>query len=116
MRTAAIFVALVSLARATCVTVPSDRILARDVSTAIPRFQALDPEAMIGFSPFPGTKRVLTSRDLLLSARRYGLTFSPSEPVPSLCVERTIHSLSVEDLKEAMLSALDAHGARLEIV
>ena len=50
------------------------------------------PNAIIGFSPFPGTKRVLSSRDVVLVARRYGLAFPAGEQAPSLCVERIVRS------------------------
>ena len=116
MRAAAIFVILAGSVRATCLAVASDRILARDLSTAIPFFQALDPEAIIGFSPFPGTVRLLSPRDLQLAARSYGLTFPITEPSPSVCVERIVRSLSVEDLREAMLAALETRQGRLEIL
>src|SRR5271154_4871347 len=114
MRPVAILVVVAGLARAACVAVPSDKILARDLSSAIPLFQALDPEAIIGFSPFPGTKRVLSSRDLLLAARSYGLAFPAGEQAPSLCVERIVRSLSIEEVRAALVSALDTPGARLD--
>jgi flagella basal body P-ring formation protein FlgA len=116
MRPVAILVVVAGLARAACVAVPSDKILARDLSAAIPLFQALDPEAIIGFSPFPGTKRVLSSRDLLLGARRYGLAFPAGEQATSLCVERIVGSLSMEEVRAALLSALDTPGVRLDVV
>ena len=116
MKTAAILVIVAGWATAACIAVPSDKILARDLSAAIPLFQALDPEAIIGFSPFPGTERVLSSRELLLTARRYGLAFPAGEPAPSVCVQRIVHSLSIEELRAALLSALDNPEARLEIL
>jgi flagella basal body P-ring formation protein FlgA len=112
MRTVAILMIFASWARAACVAVPSDKILARDLSAAVPLFQALDPEATIGFSPFPGIERVLSSRDLLLAARRYGLAFPSGEPAPSVCIERIVRALSIEEVRAALLSALDTPGAR----
>jgi flagella basal body P-ring formation protein FlgA len=116
MRTIAILVIVAAWAHAACIAVPSDKILARDLSAAIPLFQALDPETIIGFSPFPGTERVLSSRELLLAARRYGLAFPAGEPAPSVCVERIVHPLSIEEVRAALLSALDTPGGRLEIL
>src|ERR1700691_287532 len=82
------------LASATCVTVPSGNILARDLSSAIPLLRALEPETIISFAPFPGTVRVLSSHDVVLTARRYGLTFPPGESAPNVCVGRIVRVLS----------------------
>src|SRR5579862_4138361 len=116
MRTIAVFAVMAGLARAACVAVPSSKILARDLSNAIPLFQALDPGAIIGLAPLPGTVRVLSSRDIFLTARRYGLAFPGGETAPSLCVERMVRRLSIEEVRAALLSALDIVGARLEIL
>lgn len=106
-------------AHAACLAVPTDKILTRDLAIAIPLFRGADPESVIGFSPFPGTTRVLSSRDVLLAARRYGLAFSAGEPVPSICVERVVQPLSIHDLQAALWSALGAlagEQVNLEIV
>ncbi len=116
MRTVAIFAVAAGLARAACVAVPSSKILARDLSMAIPLFQALDPDAIIGFAPFPGTVRVLSSRDIFLTARRYGLAFPGGDAAPSLCVERAVRHLSIEEVRAALLAALDIAGVRLVIL
>ncbi len=115
MRTLALFV-FASLARAACVAVPSSHILARDLSTALPLFQAVDPDTVIGFAPFPGTVRVLSSRDVVLVARRFGLAFPPGETAPSMCVERTVHHFSFEEVTAALLSALGIADVRLELL
>jgi flagellar basal body P-ring formation protein FlgA len=104
---------------AACIAVPADKILVRDLATAIPVFGAADPDNVIGFSPFPGTTRVLSSREILLAARRYGLEFSPGEPVPSVCVERVVQPLSIQELRTALRSALEAgtgEEVHLEII
>lgn len=116
MRTFAIFAVVAGLARTPCVTVPSSQILARDLSAAIPLFQALDPAATIGFAPFPGAIRVLSSHDLFLTARRYGLTFPAGEPAPTVCIERIVRHLSAEEVRVALLSALDLPAASLELL
>jgi flagella basal body P-ring formation protein FlgA len=96
--------------------VPSGNILARDLSTAIPRFLALDPDTIIGFAPFPGSVRVLSSRDVVVTARHYGLSFPPGETAPSVCVERMVRHLSPEEVRAALLSALNLPGATLEVL
>ncbi len=122
MRTVAIFAlfapfAMVAgLARAACIAVPSGNILARDLSQAIPPFEALDPDVVLSFAPFPGTVRVLSSHDVLLLGRRYGLAFPPGEPAPSVCVERMVRALSPQEVKAALVSALDLADASLEVL
>jgi flagella basal body P-ring formation protein FlgA len=115
MRILAIFAAFTGLAHAACISVPSNRILARDLSTTVPLFQGLDPDTMIGFAPFPGTVRVLSSRDIVLAGRHYGLAFPPGETAPSVCVERIVRHLSMEEVRAALLSAL-VTDVRLEVL
>lgn len=117
-RILAVVISAAAGARAACIAVPTDKILVRDLATAIPLFRAADPESVIGFSPFPGATRVLSSRDVLLAARRYGLGFSSGEPVPSVCVERIVQPISIQDLRAALGSALAGAGqeVHLEIV
>jgi flagella basal body P-ring formation protein FlgA len=90
------------------VGVPSDKILARDLAASTTLFQSLDPDAVIGYSPFPGIQRVLSGRDLLVVARHYGLTIPVGQAVPSLCIERVVRPLSMEEVRGALLTALDS--------
>jgi flagella basal body P-ring formation protein FlgA len=116
MKIAAILVIVAGLARAACIDVPADKIVARDLSTAVPLFQALDPEKVIGFAPLPGTVRTLTSRDILLVARRNALTFSIGDAAPSVCVQRIAHPLSPQDVRAALISALNVPAAHLDVL
>jgi flagella basal body P-ring formation protein FlgA len=116
MRTVAILAVVAGLARAACVAVPSGNILARDLSTAIPMFQALDPDTILGLAPFPGAVRLLSLRDMVLMGRRYGLAIPAGETVPSVCVERAVRHLSNEEVREALLSALAIVNVRLEVL
>ena len=122
MRNLAILVAIAGVAivpvlsPAACLTVPSSQILARDLAPAIPSFRALDPETLIGFAPFPGTVRVLSSHDVVLIGHRFGLVFPPGEAAPSACVERMLQHLSEPEMMAALRTALDIEGATLEIL
>lgn len=116
MRILITFVLLHAFGEAACVTVPSNRILAQDLAKAVPLFQTLDSEDFIGYAPFPGMVRVLTSRDILLAARRYGLSFPAGETAPSVCVERAVHPLDIDELKAALVSGLDLPGAKIEVL
>jgi flagella basal body P-ring formation protein FlgA len=104
-----------AVAHAACIAVGTDKILVRDLAAAIPLFGAADQDSVIGFSPFPGTTRVLSSRDVLVAARRYGLGFSAGESVPSLCVERVVQPLSIHDLNAALWSALDERSEKIHL-
>jgi len=116
MRIAILLATIGSLARAGCVPVPGSKIVARDIAGAVPLFAQLDPETIIGFAPFPGTQRVLSSRDLFLIAAHSGLAFPTGAPAPSLCVQRAVRMLSAEEVKPFLLSALGVPDVQLEIL
>jgi len=116
MRILGILVLVGGLARAACVAIPSGKILARDLFDAVPLFQALDPGVILGLAPFPGAERVLSAHDILLTARRYGLAPSPGQPVGGVCVVRSMRHFSIEEVKAALLSALDMGDVRLDVL
>jgi flagellar basal body P-ring formation protein FlgA len=116
MRSILIVSALATLAHAGCVTVSSDRILARDLRDAVPFLQELDPDTSLGFSPLPGTQRVLSVRDLSLVAERHGLTMSSGPLISSVCVERAIRLIAREEMKAALVAALSVADAQLELI
>lgn len=116
MKLATTLAAFASLASAVCVPVPTDKIVARDIAGTVPLFEQLAPETPIGFTPFPGTQRVLSSRELFLIASNHGLMFPPGAPAPSLCVQRAVRPLSVEDVRFALWSTLGVADAEMEIL
>ena len=59
MKTTALLVVCTSLARAGCVAVSTDRIVAGDLAALVPFFQDLDPRTPVGFTPLPGARRVI---------------------------------------------------------
>ena len=115
MRTILIASVFVALAHAGCVAVSSDRILAGDISAALPFLQGLDPQTPIGFSPRPGVQRILSARELTLIARKNGV-HSGDIAVPSICVERVVRPISLEEMKAALLSAIGAKDVELELL
>lgn len=112
----AIILAVTSLARAVCVSVPASEIVARDIAGAVPLFEQIAPETPIGFASFPGTQRVLSSRELFLIAANHGLSFPSGAPAPSLCVQRAVRLLSVEEVRPVLLSALGVPDVQMEIL
>lgn len=119
MKPVAIFLAVAGCVHAACVVVPSEKILARDLAASISLFQGVDPDAVVGYAPLPGVERVLSSRDIVLAARRYGLVIPPGDSPASVCVERLVRPLSVDQVRAALLAAFDARQRQeitLEII
>lgn len=104
------------LAYAACLSIPSPTIVAGDIAAAIPLFDQIDAESFIGFAPFPGTERVLSSRDIFLLAARNGLFFPAGAPAPSVCVQRAVHHISIEEVKPILMAALAVADVQLEVL
>jgi flagella basal body P-ring formation protein FlgA len=111
-----IFVAVAGMTRAACVAVTSANIMVRDLAAAVPQFQALGSEAIVGLAPYPGIVRLLSSHDVFIIGRHFGVVFPPGEAAPSVCVERVVRRLSVEEVRAALLSALAIADVQLEIL
>ena len=116
MKTILISVLLAALARAGCLAVSSGQITVRDLHDAAPFLQELDPDTPFGFSPLPGTQRILSARELTLLAQRHGLTLVPGGPMPSVCVERLVRPISREDMQAALVAALNTPNGELELI
>jgi flagella basal body P-ring formation protein FlgA len=114
MRFVLIFVAA-SLTHAACISVPRAKILAGDLAAAVPLFSQIAPDVEIGFSPMPGTQRLLTGHELLAIATRNGTSSPADSPVAGVCVERATRSLSADEIRPLLLSALAMDGVQLEI-
>jgi len=99
---------------AECVPIAHDKIVARDLAGVIPVFGSLDPETVIGFAPFPGVQRILSSRELLLLVRRQGLETDAT--IPSVCVERAVQPIARGEMNAALVAALGVADASLELL
>jgi flagella basal body P-ring formation protein FlgA len=97
-----------------CVPVSTDRIRAGDLAYAQPLFSSLDPDLPLGFTPLPGTRRVLSGREISVLANRYGL--ESNEAMASICVERASAPVSAGELKAVLEAALGIYGAHLELL
>jgi flagella basal body P-ring formation protein FlgA len=116
MKTILISVLFAALARAGCLAVSSGQITVRDLRDAVPFLQELDPDTPLGFSPLPGTQRILSARELTLLAQRHGLTLVLGGPMPGVCVERLVRPISREDMQAALVAALNTANAELELI
>src|SRR5579884_2388406 len=99
-----------------CVHAAHDRILVSDVATAIPVFRS-DSEGpeFIGWTPVPGTRRVITAKELLQASRRRGLPVSDGD-VREVCVERAVSPLGAARIMGALAHLPELDGAQIEIV
>jgi flagella basal body P-ring formation protein FlgA len=116
MRTIVVPILLTLVAHAACISIPSDRIVARNLAGAIALFQELDPETPVGFAPLPGTQRILAGPGLVLLAQRHGIKVSPGLVIPDICVQREAHVISRDQMKAALQAALGTIDADLELL
>ena len=99
-----------------CWPVSGDRILARDLAAANPLFLTADPDLPLGFTPFPGTRRTLSGREIAALARKYGLPVAADQVFPNICMERATVPLSAVELKAAVEAAFGIDGAQMELL
>lgn len=102
-------------ASAGCISVPGDRILARDLAAASPLFSSVEPSLSVGYSPIPGTRRTLSAREIIAFTKRYGVEGHSSDPVASICIERAISPISLESMESALRTALGLSEAHIEL-
>jgi flagella basal body P-ring formation protein FlgA len=114
MKTLLLLSVVATLAHAGCVAVSTDHITAGELASVVPAFQTLDAATSIGFSPLPGTQRILSARELVLFAQRNGL--SAEGIAASVCVERLAHPIDAVELKKALFEALNIGEAELDLV
>ncbi len=91
------------LVLAMCIAVDADRIRTSDLAKAAPAFAAA-ADTEIGFAPGPGTRRILSVRELASLAARLGVAYAPEAAV---CFERLTEPLT----RERVVAALRAAGA-----
>ncbi len=114
MKLAFILVICAALSAGECISVAADKIVVRDLASAVPLFGSLDAETVIGFAPLPGVQRILSSRELLALARQQGL--EAESTLPSVCVQRAVQSLEGAKLEAALMNALGIPDAHLELL
>ncbi len=90
-----------------------DQIVASDLVKALPAFAKIPGDAVVGYSPAPGARRVLEFPELEAFARRYGTTAPPDAKV---CVEWRLRPLTEADVRSALRDALNVSQARIDIL
>jgi len=115
MIAALFFLTVPAASSAECLPVSGSEILARDLAAANMLFSALDPEAVFGFAPIPGARRLVLGSELAAFARRNGLG-TPTGPIADLCVQRAAAPLTAADLSAALERAAGAPGIQIELL
>lgn len=103
---------LATLAVAGCLAVNpgSDKILAGDLSDAIPGLTVPAREIAVALAPAPGVQRVFRAAELRRMALRFGWTWQPES---DLCVERPVAAPDPSQYLAAMRKALPEAGITL---
>src|SRR5205085_10970133 len=93
-----------------CLAVDGDRVLARDLVSAVPDFGKIPPETKLGSAPLPGVRRVLRSFELISLAKRFGVE---AVDASDLCLERQMEALDRNRMLDAMRLSLALSDARI---
>jgi len=95
-----------------CYPVQDDRILARDVTAAIPAFAGVPADFALGYAPAPGTRRVFKGAALERLALNQGVTL---ESAPDVCFERAMATLEAREILEALRTAWNGSDVNMEL-
>lgn len=109
-------IATLSLAAASvreCRVVTDDVIRMSDLAAAAPVFSHADADAMVAYSPLPGSVRILQAAQLARLAHRFGIGDGEFRDI---CFQRAMRVLQEQELLEACRQALAIPGAEVELV
>jgi flagella basal body P-ring formation protein FlgA len=97
-----------------CEMIANDRILGADLAKALPAFLNKMPgDAVVGYSPVPGTRRVFTSVELQRIGAPYGVAVAPDAQA---CFEWTLQPLTDDIIRAAILDSLQSPGAHVDVL
>jgi flagella basal body P-ring formation protein FlgA len=96
-----------------CQTVRGDRIFGEDLAKALPIFTEMPRDAILGYSPAPGTRRDFSTAELASIGAKYHVTV-PADV--QTCFEWEMHPLSGAAVSMAIRDALHAPQARVDIM
>jgi len=98
---------------ATCQAVNGERIFAADLSWAVPAFSVIPRDTILGYSPVPGSRRIFQYPELKRIGARYGIN-TPADA--EACFEWKLKPVLAQDIRQAMLDALQTPSARVELL
>jgi flagella basal body P-ring formation protein FlgA len=96
-----------------CQTIDREYILVRDIAAVVPAFSQLPADFNLGYAPLSGEPRIFRGVDLQNIAKNRGVDLAAP---PDLCFKRRTFIPSADQLREAMLAALQIPNAKIEIV
>jgi flagella basal body P-ring formation protein FlgA len=97
-----------------CEVIANDRILGEDLAKALPGFLDKIPgDAVIGYSPTPGARRVFESLELRRIGAPYGVTVAPDARV---CFEWSLQTLTEDVIRAAIRQSLQSPNARVDVL
>ena len=97
-----------------CEIIANDRILGEDLAKALPGFaNKLPGDAVIGYSPAPGARRIFKSLELQRIGAPYGVVVTPDTEA---CFEWSLQTLTDDVIRTAMRGSLQSPGARIDVL
>ena len=96
-----------------CQYVNGERIFGEDLARALPVFSAMPPDAIVGYSPAPGARRIFPYVELKRIGARYRI---PVAEDAQACFEWRLRSVSEAAIRAAVRESLHSPEARVEIV
>jgi len=98
----------------TCEMIANDRILGEDLARALPAFLDKIPgDAVIGYSPTPGARRVFAASELRRIGAPYGVAVAPDAEA---CFEWRLQPLTEDVVRSAIRESLQSPGARIDVL
>ena len=97
----------------TCQAVSGDRILGEDLIRALPVFNGMPRDAVIGYSPAAGTRRDFSPSEIARIGARYHVKVPAGTQT---CFEWQMRPLTEQDVSAAIRDSLHAPQARVDIV
>jgi flagella basal body P-ring formation protein FlgA len=99
---------------APCEMIANDQIFGADLAKALPAFvNKLPGDAVIGYSPAPGTRRVLKFAELERIGARYGVDVGKDSEA---CFEWSLQTLTTDIVRSAIRDALQLPNARVDVL
>jgi flagella basal body P-ring formation protein FlgA len=97
-----------------CEMIANDRILGEDLAKALPAFANRMPgDAVVGYSPTPGARRIFKSLELQRIGAPYGVAVAPDVEV---CFEWNLQTLTDDVIRAAMRDSLQSPDAHIDVL
>ena len=96
-----------------CEYVNNDHIFGADLSHTLSAFAGIPADTIIGYSPAPGSRRILQFPELKRLGAQYGI---PVPPESQACFEWKTQLITEDMVRDAIRESLHAPDARIEIM